>query len=500
MLILNGSQVRQWDQYTIDHGLVTSIELMEKAASGCAEWLMSKFPSGTIMHIFCGKGNNGGDGLAIARILSMHEYKVAVYILEFGHLGSDDFQENLQRLHTLDVEIRFISEEGNFPHLESPSIIIDALYGSGLNRPLNGLSAALVEHINLSLLPVISIDVPSGLYTDLSSKGNTVITAQETLSFQCLKPAFLVAENEVHTGSVTILDIGLDPGFLKNIKQPYVFVDQKLAHDIYRPRKKFSHKGIFGHALLVAGSYGKMGAAVLAARACTRTGVGLITTLIPRSGYEIMQLACPEAMVITSEHNDYIDNLPRDLQKYATIVIGPGLGTAPSTALVVKQLITQYEGNLVIDADGLNVLSKEINTLKNHKARMIITPHPKEMERLFGAVENDFERIEQAIKNARELNMVIVLKGRYTCITTPGGMTYFNSTGNPGLAKGGTGDTLTGMIGALIANGYSAEAAAILGCYLHGKAADIVAENSSEESLTPSDLIEEIGRAFRAIS
>lgn len=500
MLILNGSQVREWDQYTIDKSAVASIDLMEKAAIGCADWLMLKFPSSTPIQIFCGKGNNGGDGLAIARILSMHEYKVAVYILEFGHLGTADFQENLQRLHALDVEIRFISSEENFPLLESPTIIIDALYGSGLNRPLEGLSASLVEHINLSMLPVIAIDVPSGLYTDRSSKGNTVITAQETISFQCFKPAFLVAENEMHTGNISIIDIGLDLTYLKKIKPPFVFIEKELAHDIYRPRKKFSHKGNFGHALLIAGSYGKMGAAVLAARACTRTGAGLITALIPSCGYEIMQIACPEAMVITSEQKDYIDELPVEPGKFAAIGIGPGIGTLNHTARIIREILNNYEGSLVIDADGINLLSKEMDLLRSHKARLVITPHPKEMQRLFGTVENDLERIEQAIKYSRELNIVVVLKGRYTCITTPGGMTYFNSTGNPGLAKGGTGDTLTGMITALLANGYTAEAAAILGCYLHGKAADIVAEITSEESMTPTDLIEEIGAAFRAIS
>lgn len=499
MHILNAQQVREWDAYTIAHTPITSLQLMEKAATACVDWIADNYGHETSFAIFCAKGNNGGDGLAIARLLYLKGYKVTVSILEFGKLGTDDFQSNLQRLHELDILIRFVPTKETIPAIDKDEVVIDALYGSGLNRPLDGLSRLLVEHLNNSGAAIISIDLPTGLYADKSLDDGLAIRASHTLTFQCLKPAFLVSENELYTGKLHVLDIGLQPAFLETIKSQYILADEHLARAIYVPRSRFSHKGSHGHSLIIAGSYGKMGAAILASRACIRSGTGLLTVYIPKCGYSIMQIACPEAMVITSNDETTVDPINADLQKYAAIGIGPGIGTGESTLKLLETIIHSSRNRMVFDADALNLISRNIDLLNTPHSDWIITPHPKEMERLFGTVRNDFERIEQARLAAKKYNIVVVLKGKFTCIATPGGMTYFNSTGNAGLAKGGSGDVLTGIITALLANGYSAEGASILGCYLHGKAADLIAPIRSEESMTPGDLIEFIGAGFLSL-
>jgi ADP-dependent NAD(P)H-hydrate dehydratase / NAD(P)H-hydrate epimerase len=282
MKVLSAEDIRLWDQYTIDHEPISSINLMERAAGKCVEWLLQQYPDAASFGIFCGKGNNGGDGLAIARMLMLNNFPVTIYILEFGHKGTDDFQINLARLHQLPkADIHFIQSEEQFHALPKEQVVIDALFGSGLNRNLEGVTEKLVEHINSSGCEIISIDIPSGLFVDRSSKGNTIIKATHTLSFQCYKLAFLVAENQDYVGELHILDIGLHNEYYKTVDCSFELVDDTIIHSIYRPRKKFAHKGNFGHALLIAGSYGKMGAAVLSAKACMRSGAGLLTCHIP---------------------------------------------------------------------------------------------------------------------------------------------------------------------------------------------------------------------------
>lgn len=497
MKIFTAEHVRQWDQYTIDHEPIPSIKLMEKAANACTDWLENNFGGLKKSYtIFCGKGNNGGDGLAIARMLSDNHHHVTVYILEFGHKGTTDFQDNLSRLHQYpSVEIRFIQSEQQFHDFTSGEIIIDALFGTGLNRALEGVTGKLVHHLNRSGHPIISIDMPSGLFADRSSKDHPVVHADHTLSFQCYKPAFLFAENAKAVGQVHIIDIGLSREFTEKISSPYHLIDRELASTLYRPREKFAHKGNFGHALLLAGSYGKMGAAILATGALVRSGAGLVTCCIPRCGYEIMQASVPEAMVITSGENDLI-SIPDPLEKFNAIGFGPGIGLEPETLQLAGKLFSVYRQPVVIDADGLNQLSFQQDLYAVIPNGSILTPHPKEFERLFGACENDFERMEKAKENAGRLQCIIVLKGHHTLIAMPGGQCYFNTTGNPGMAKGGSGDVLTGLITGLLASGYSPEAAAILGVYLHGSAGDLAATVQSQEAMTASDIIAQLGLAF----
>jgi ADP-dependent NAD(P)H-hydrate dehydratase / NAD(P)H-hydrate epimerase len=498
--LYNAAQIKKWDSYTIENEPISSIDLMERAAAKCVEWIFANGFNHRSFKIFCGKGNNGGDGLAIARMLFTKDVVVEVCILEFGKLGSDDFQANLQRLHELPIPIHFLQSAEQLPILKD-EVVIDALYGSGLNKPLDGLSAALVNHINKNAVDVIAIDVPSGMFLDASSKDNIVISATHTLTFQTTKLAFLVAENSTHVGQLHILDIALDKGFLKQEPASKFTLDEIFIKSIYKSRKKksFSHKGSFGHALIIAGSYGKIGAAVLAAKACLKTGAGLLTCYIPDCGYNIMQTALPEAMIITDDHEKILANLPSHIENYSAIGIGPGLGTAVETQKLFSFLVRRSDKPVVIDADGLNCLSLDVSLLSQLQPNTILTPHPKEFDRLFGEHNSDFDRITTAETKSKELHTIIVLKGHHTLITTPGGISFFNTTGNAGLAKGGSGDVLTGIITALLSQGYEPAHAAILGVYLHGLAADIAAKEIALESMMPSDVIDHLSKAYKRL-
>jgi NAD(P)H-hydrate epimerase len=496
MQILTSNQIRAWDEFTIQHEPIASIDLMERAAATCYEWIIKNY-EGKSFSIFCAKGNNGGDGLAIGRMLSAN-HSVTVYILEFGHLGTEDFQTNLARLHKSQAVIKFIPTEETIPFIPPDDILIDALFGSGLNRPVEGLTARVVETINDNGNEIVSIDIPSGLSADNSSKGNTAIHAAHTLSFGCYKPAFLVAENESNVGTLHILDIGLHKEFLNNLENSTFYVDRSVAHSVIKPRPRFGHKGTFGHGLIIAGSYGKMGAAVLAAKACLRSGIGLLTMHVPGCGNHILQTAVPEAMLDTDADEKINTTVTTELNKYDSIGIGPGLGTAYATASLIRNILSTYRKPLVLDADALNILSAHPEWLPNLPPYSIITPHPKEFARLFGSSTNDFARIELAKEKAKELKIIIVLKGHHTLIATPDKKSFFNSTGNAGMATGGTGDVLTGIMTALLAQKYSSVDAAVLGVYLHGLSGDIAVKKISEPSLIASDVIEHLSDAFKA--
>ncbi|MBK5272386.1 MAG: NAD(P)H-hydrate dehydratase [Bacteroidia bacterium] len=505
MKILSAADIRLWDQYTIQQEPIASIDLMERAAFTCVKWIEANSNLENKFVVFCGKGNNGGDGLAIARLLATRKCSVRIFILEFGHMGTDDFQTNLARLHEHpEVDIRFIQTEENFHEFNKGEIIIDALYGSGLNRGLEGVTAKLVEHINNSGCEIFSVDIPSGMFVDKSSKGNTIIKASHTLSFQCYKPAFLVAENSEYIGELHILDIGLHPGFYTTVSSHYELVDKTIIGSIYKPRNPYTHKGNFGHALLVAGSYGKMGAAFLSAKACLRSGVGLLSCHIPKCGHDTLQIAVPEAMVMTDFNSSFNTKIEDDFTKYETIGIGPGIGTASETKTLLKEIFNSYRKPVVLDADALNSIASQKELLKLIPPGSVLTPHPKEFERLFGETENDFDRIQLAEQKAKELNVVIILKGHHTFIANPASLQklntgYFNSTGNAGMATAGSGDALTGIVTGLLAQGYNSIEAAILAVYLHGLAGDIASKKISEEALTASDIIENTGEAFLAI-
>jgi NAD(P)H-hydrate epimerase len=488
MKLLSAQQIQQWDAFTIREEPVTSIDLMERAAQQCADWIIHQEYTGRSIKIFCGKGNNGGDGLAIARLLIEKGYQPVIYILEFGAKGTDDFQLNLYRLHQQTTEIHFIQSTDFIPVINKQDIVVDALYGSGLNRPLQLLSADVVRHINSSGAVVLSIDVPSGMSIDKSSLGHVIIQAGYTLTFQSFKLCFLVAENAAWFGKVEVLDIGLQPQYEAGIDTVFEVVSKKQILSGLKRRDDFSHKGNYGHALLIAGNTGKMGAALLASKACLRTGAGLVTLNITKEYLPVLHVAIPEVMAVIREEEI-------SLNGYTAVGIGPGLGTGEEARNLLSVVLQQFPNPMVIDADALNIISQHKELLEQIPAASVLTPHPKEFERLVGVCANDFERLDKAIEWSARYPFIIVLKGHYTLIAC-GGKGWLNTTGNAGLAKGGSGDTLTGIITSLLAQKYTPLQAALTGVYLHGLAADLALENQSTESLTASDVIDTIGRAY----
>lgn len=499
MKLLSASQIRQWDQYTITNEPVSSLELMERAAKACTRWMLQHLISDSFF-IFCGKGNNGGDGLAIARLLYNAGKTVKVFVIGIEGSGSDDFNANFEQLRQMGtVPIIILKPDAGLPTLPSDVIILDALFGTGLKRRLDGFISTVVNHLNQSGNMIISVDMPGGLLAEESSAGATVIIARHTLTFQCLKLAFLMPENEPYLGQVHILDINLHPDFIDTIETRFQLVNKARCRAILQPRKTFSHKGTFGHALLIAGSYGKMGAAVLSARACIKSGVGLLTCHTPECGVEILQTTIPEAMCDADLSKKEISVLPEALEKYSAIGIGPGIGMSGITAGVLQSLLSKTAKPVVLDADALNILSRQKELLQQLPENTVITPHPKEFTRIFGESANDFDKRELALQKAVELKIIIVLKGHYTFIALPSGKGFFNITGNAGMATGGSGDVLTGIITGLLAQDYTASDTAIAGVFLHGLAGDLAADVHSMEAMTAGDIIEMLGKAFKAI-
>jgi hydroxyethylthiazole kinase-like uncharacterized protein yjeF len=428
---------------------------------------------------------------------------VKVYILEFGNLGTDDFQTNLAKLHECSTGIHFIQSPDFFPAINADDVIVDALFGTGLNKPIDGITAALVEYINNSGAVKISIDIPTGLFTDpqntvhKSSKENMIIKANHTLSFQNYKLAFLLPENELFCGKVHLLHIGLHQAFEKDEPAEFELLDETIIRSIYKPRSVFAHKGTYGHAALLCGSYGMMGAAVLSSLACLRSGAGKLTAYIPKCGYDILQTAVPEAMSFVAGEEHLLS--AAGVEKFNAVGIGPGIGIHISHKKFLADIFEKVNSPLVIDADALNVIAENTELLKAIPKHSILTPHPKEFERLFGKTENDFERLQLAKQRSNEYQVYIVLKGHYSFISTPDGNGYFNNTGNAGMATAGSGDVLTGMITGLRAQGYSPLESSLLGVYLHGLAGDLAATEYSEEALIAGDIVECIGGAFKTL-
>lgn len=500
MKIFSAQQIRKWDEYSIQHEPIASIDLMERAASACTQWILSHLDSDKQFYIFCGKGNNGGDGLAIARQLQLKKMNVSVYILETDTHGAADFKINLERLRAVHSDIHYIHDASNIPVIPHDAIVIDALFGTGMNRALEGLAATVIEQLNGCHAPIIAIDLPSGLIADQSSVGNPVMQATFTLSFQSPKLAFFMPENEKYVGDYFILDIGLDPVYeARELSDIHVVLKTDIVSRLI-PRGRFTHKGNFGHALIVAGSYGKIGAAVLSSRACLRAGAGLLTTYIPSCGYHIMQTAFPEAMVMTDNTEHEISIIP-ETNQFNALAIGPGIGTSTATQHALREFLIDekmqlVKHTLVLDADALNIISMHKELLRLLPAGSILTPHPKEFERLFGRTANDFKRMQLQISMSETYKCYILLKGHYSMLSTPDGAVYINTTGNPGMATAGSGDVLTGMICGLLAQGYHSLDAAMMAMYLHGSAADIAVKRSSQSSLIASDIIEHIGEAI----
>lgn len=499
MKILSAEQIRALDAHTIKSEPIASIDLMERASSIFTNWFIENYPNeDRPVCVFCGVGNNGGDGLAVSRLLHQQFYNIWVFWCKISKNLSEDFQTNLNRLPKHDaVPLVEISEGENWPSLPKNAIVLDAIFGSGLNRPVTGYWAELIDHLNRSEHTIVSIDIPSGLFADQHTSA-VAIQAERTLSFQLPKLGFLYPENHDKVGEWDCRSIGLDLDFIQQMPSPYYYLNQEMIKPLLKKRNKYDHKGTYGHALLIMGSYGKIGAAVLAAKACLRSGVGLTTVHAPGCSFNILQGAVPEAMLSSDPNQKFFTVLP-ELKPFRAIGIGCGLDQKSQTIEALHQLIQKTAVPLVIDADALNILAKNKNWYSLLPKNSILTPHPKEFERLFGPTKNHFARNELQRKKARELGIYIILKGAHSCIATPEGNCYFNSTGNPGMGTGGSGDVLTGFITGLLAQSYSPLKASILGVFLHGLAGDLAAQRVGQEALIAGDLIGFLGKAFDEI-
>jgi NAD(P)H-hydrate epimerase len=501
MKLFRSDQIKQIDEYTIKEEPIASIDLMERAAGQILKWFLASFERSRHIFIFVGPGNNGGDGLAIARLLESNRYETGVYYVEFTEKTSEDWKTNLRRLKSeTHVQVNSLTGTDQIPVISSRDIIIDAIFGSGLTRPVEGLAREVIKHINSTEATIISVDIPSGLFGEDNTTNNYdyIVSADYTLSFQFPKISFMFAENAKFGGEWVVLPIGLSKNAIRNTISPYIFLEKTDVAPLLKKRKKFDHKGVFGHGILFAGSWGKMGAAVLGASAALRTGIGLITCHIPSCGVLIVQSALPEAMVEPDRNEKHLSEIG-NTDSFSAVGIGPGIGTEPESQKALHKLLTECKKPIVIDADGLNILSLNKGWFSLIPEYAILTPHPKEFERLAGKTGNSFLRLKRQIELSAELRCTIVLKGAHTSITTPDGNVFFNSTGNPGMATGGSGDVLTGILLSLLAQGYTPENAAVLGVYLHGLAGDIAAEESSYESIIASDIIKCLGKAFNKI-
>ena len=490
MKILSTEQIRQADQYTIQNEPISSVDLMERAATQVFEWLMRHINKDSKIKVFCGMGNNGGDGLVVARLLKGEGIATEVFMVRYSEKMSHDCEMNYLRLQTeAGLPMTDIRSESDFPEVSEDEVLIDALFGSGLNRPIEGLAAKLIDYLNRQQAIRIAIDIASGLFADAPSAAAAIFKPDYTLTFQMPKLAFLMPENDAFTGHLEILDIGLHPKYLDEVTTNNFLDDKQMMSGILHHRTKFSHKGTYGHALLIAGSEGKTGAAILGAKSCLRTGVGLLSVKLPQSAWTPLQAALPEAMIQVDDN----------LDAFSAIGIGPGLGKDEDARRMVRRVIQDAKAPLVMDADALNILSENKTWLSFLPSRTVLTPHPKEFERLFGKTSNSFERLALLRNMAMKHSIIIVLKGAYTATALPNGAVFFNSTGNPGMATAGSGDVLTGMILSLLAQHYSPEEAAVLGVYLHGLAGDFAAEALGQEALIASDITENIGKAYTSL-
>lgn len=496
MKIYTASQLYEADKTTIQKQGISSEQLMERAAVEIFNWLHSRMQGAQVkIHLFCGIGNNGGDGLALARHLWEHGYNMEVNVVSYSENRSPDFLINLERLKERKIWPNVIQANSKLPQISPEEIIIDAVFGIGLNREPDPWLGRLIDHINQSDAFVVSIDVPSGLYIDKPlDNPKAVIHANYVLSIQAPKLVFFLPQTGIFCEQWAILNIGMDKEFLSKTETTYELIGKYEVLSWYKPRDRFTHKGTYGHALIVGGSYGKIGAVILSANACLVSGSGLVTAFVPKCGYTALQAAAAEIMLYTDNNEEFIENITYEIEP-TVIGIGMGMGTLPETKEALRKLLQNYKGPMVIDADGLNILANEKDLLTKLPPKTVLTPHPGELKRLIGSWKNDFDKLDKAISFAEKYNCILVLKDAYTIVIHKG-KAYVNSTGNSGMATAGSGDVLTGMITGLIAQGYEPEIAASMAVYLHGSAGDMAAEDTGPEAVTATGIINSIGSAY----
>lgn len=495
MKILSAQQIKKADQFTIENEPISSIDLMERASSKFTEWFISSYPLRRTTHVFCGIGNNGGDGLAIARMLTAEGWDVKIYVVNSEGTQSPDFKISYLKLNQVRDVVSIKSAADLDFAISEDEIIVDAIFGTGLTRKASGIHAEVIEKINASKAEVVSVDIPSGLFSDQTSEGCAAVKANHVVTFQFPKLAFLLPENGEYVQEFHVKNIGLSQDFIKAENTKNFTIDKTDVDKLFGRRSKHSYKNQYGHALIIAGSYGKMGAAVLASRSCLKSGVGLLTVHVPECGYNIMQSAIPEAMVSTDSSQRFIHGLP-DISAYNVVGIGPGLNKDTYTTDVLFQLFKNFEHPVVLDADAINIISENRHLIEMIPENSILTPHPGEFKRLVGEWKDDFERLEIQRSWSEEHKLIIVLKGAYTSVSLPDGNIHFNTTGNPGMATGGSGDVLTGIITGMLAQGLTPANSAIAGVHIHGIAGDLAKVFSNEISMSAGDIIAFLPDAF----
>jgi ADP-dependent NAD(P)H-hydrate dehydratase / NAD(P)H-hydrate epimerase len=501
MKIFPAEAVQKIDSYTIENEPITSINLMERAALRLKDWFVRHYRVNRRVVVLAGPGNNGGDALALARMLSDRQYRVEVCVVSTSGKLSGDCAVNLERLEQLaKVPIIRVKATGNFPVISSEDVVVDGLFGSGITRVVEGVYKELIGYLNNSGATVISVDIPSGLFGEDNRKNDpaAIVRADYTLTFQFPFLSFFFAENEPYTGKWKVLDIGLHPAIIERTKTSYSTISRQQVPGLLPERRKFSHKGTYGNALAISGSSGMMGAAMLTGEAALRSGAGIITLHVPRAGFRVVQTAFPEA-IVSLDNNEDIFSMPPDLEKFSAVAVGPGLGTSQESMTGLQILLENMQVPLVIDADALNMISENREMISMIPPGSILTPHPLEFDRLAGRSEDGMSRHEKQLEFSEKHHLLVVLKGAYTGISFPDGTYLFNTTGNPGMATGGSGDVLTGIIVSLLAQGLSPEDAAVAAVYLHGVAGDVAAEKYGMESMIAGDIIKCIGSAFTKV-
>ncbi len=499
--ILTAPQIREADSFTISNEPISSLELMERAANECFREITSRYQSSVSFLIICGQGNNGGDGLVIAKLLYEQGYRVDVNVIRTKNRGSEDFEIQLKQVRKLRVPVQLIDNMDQFKIDSDHNVIIDSIFGTGLSGPADGLHAAIIHAVNTSGRQVISIDIPSGLFAEGSNSHCTIkntIKASLTFTFQVPKLSFFLPDSAWYVGEFFVLEIGLDRNFLSRLPVKNYYLTGSDIIDAFPQRERFSHKGTYGHALLIAGSRGKTGAALLAAHGCLRAGAGLVTIHAPGSSLEILQTALPEAMVSADPSVDEISVVP-ELDYYSSVGVGPGLGKSVKTSSALKLLIQNTHIPLVLDADALNILAENKTWLSFLPYNSILTPHPGEFERLFGKSKSSFERLQLQRNMSVKFGIIIVLKGAFTSVSTPDGTIWFNSSGTPAMATAGSGDVLTGIICGLYAKLKNPLQSALAGVYIHGLAGELAAEEMGEESVIAGDIVKNIGAAIELL-
>lgn len=484
MKILSAAQLHEWDAYTILEQDISSDMLMERAAIAFTNSLLPHLGFNEKIGIVCGPGNNGGDGLCIARLL--HRKGFHVHVVLYGANTSTDNQLNYHRAVKAGVRI-FLGENDIIPEqIQSSSLIIDALFGSGLTRPLSAINASVVEQLNALHARKFSVDIPSGMMADIPSSG-VVFRADHTFSFETPKLAFFFPENASVLGDWKILPIGLSESFLQKAETPFHIIDHNTISSLLHQRDTFSHKGSNGHALIIAGSASTPGAAALCSFAALEAGAGLVTLCS-----DIDYPEDPEVMITQRK------NASRKIAdaKINVIALGPGMGTDEEALAICKLVLQSAKQILVLDADALNILASNKELINMLPAGSILTPHPGEYARLFGAFQQWDELIIQLQQIAKSTGCILLYKRAFTIVVLPDGNIWFNSTGNAGMATAGSGDVLTGMITALLAQGYNAEDAALLGVYLHGLSGDIAMQYHHGQNLAAGDILDHIQDAY----